>query len=171
MMALTPIQEHLAVRIVKHVRECNLGIVNIAAVNSSSQVVVSGQESAVEKVVEIAKSGELGSRIRKATQLRVNRAFHSDMLTEARETFQYCLQDSLHLCPGTDEKPVRVVSSVTGKLESISDEQTLRELLTRQITEPVLWYSACSEIERMAVETVVEVGGGGFNASNIPTSW
>ena len=120
----------------------------IAAVNSPTQTVISGEKKAVEAVVERARSRELS-----ATFLPVSHAFHSPLVAAAAPAL------STHLSCET-VRPLRgsIVSTVTGsRLKPGSD---LRAHLCRQVTSPVLFMDAIAEGERGGVDLWLEVGPG-----------
>ncbi|WP_169979379.1 type I polyketide synthase [Microbispora sp. H10836] len=119
----------------------------IAGYNGPSQTVVAGQADAVEEAGRRASDAGLNW-----TPLAVSHAFHSPLVAPAAEAFGAYLA-------GQEFGPVgrRIVSTVTG--EDLPPVADLRELLRRQITEPVRFTQA---VERAAkdVALFVEVGPG-----------
>lgn len=101
--------------------------------NAPGQVVVSGAIEACDRAVGVA--GEMGLR---ATKLAVAGAFHSPLMKPAAER----LWDKLS---ATSMQPPRctVVSNVTGQAHA-GDPASVRQLLVRQLTEPVRWAQGCA---------------------------
>jgi [acyl-carrier-protein] S-malonyltransferase len=120
-----------------------------ANLNSPRQTVVAGTVDAVATVVDAARSaGAL-----RAKQLPVGGAFHSPLMTSA--------EDSLApLLLGTPLRPPHtpLVSSVTG--QPVTDVETYRGQLLRQVTRPVRWQAAVGSLVAQGVRTFVEVGPG-----------
>ncbi len=124
-------------------------VVEPANFNSPQQIVVSGHRDAVLRLMEAAK--EKGCR--RAVELKVSAPFHCSLMTPAQERLAPVLEEI-----GFSDPVVPVVPNVTAK--PVSEGATLRELLIRQVTAPVLWQNS---IERMVGEGVglfVEVGAG-----------
>lgn len=119
----------------------------IAACNGPEQTVIAGTVDAVQ---------EAGHRAERAgvswTRLQVSHAFHSPLVAPAADAFVARLA-------GEDLGPVRrrVVSTVTG--EALEAGTDVRELLRRQITEPVL-FSQAVNLAAKEVDLFVEVGPG-----------
>ena len=125
------------------------GVVQPANFNSPEQVAISGEIQAVQKGVELAKSK--GAKIAKL--LPVGGAFHSELMKPAQEAME-----SVLLQIRMDSASVPLVANVTGK--SVSDPDEIRELLSRQITQPVLWYQSMRFIYDQGIRDFVEIGPG-----------
>jgi len=116
--------------------------------NCPGQVVVSGENAAVDECCERAQ--EQGAR--RAVKLRVSGAFHSPLVARA----------SVRLRPAIElirfQEPVApFMSTVTARLESA---QRIGPLLVDQLTAPVRFTQAASGLVREGVRTFVEVGPG-----------
>ena len=116
--------------------------------NCPGQIVVSGENPAVDECIELAQ--EAGAR--RAVKLKVSGAFHSPLVARAAD----------RLRPAIDrvkfEDPVApFMSTVTARLESA---QRMAPLLVDQLTAPVRFTQAASELMREGVKTFVEVGPG-----------
>lgn len=125
--------------------------VNIACLNSSRQHVISGGEAAIESVV--ARAREAGAR---ALRLNVTGAFHSPRMDAAVPVFER------HLAKESF-KPLqrRIISTVTGGW--LDPQADLRQLLARQITEPVVFAQAAA-IAAAEADLLIEAGPGGVLA-------
>jgi [acyl-carrier-protein] S-malonyltransferase len=116
--------------------------------NCPGQIVVSGENPAVDECIELAQ--EAGAR--RAVKLKVSGAFHSPLVARAAE----------RLRPAVDKvnfmEPVApFMSTVTARLESA---QRMAPLLVDQLTAPVRFTQAASELMRQGVQTFVEIGPG-----------
>lgn len=121
----------------------------VAADNAPTQTVVSGKAFAVKRFL-----GGLNADGITATMLPVSHAFHSPLMADAATAFSdYLTSERL----GDVSKAKRIVSTVTGT--AVEENSDLRQLLTDQITMPVLFAKAASHI---AAETglLIEVGPG-----------
>ena len=116
--------------------------------NCPGQIVISGENDAVDECCELAQ--EAGAR--RAVKLKVSGAFHSPLVARAAD----------RLRPAIDrvkfQEPVApFMSTVTARIESA---QRMAPLLVDQLTAPVRFTQAASELVREGVRTFVEVGPG-----------
>jgi len=117
--------------------------------NCPGQIVISGQASAVNRVIEMAK--EHG--IRKVLLLPVSVPSHCSLMAEAGERLAAVL-DAIPVMP----LQTPVVSNVEAK--PYSEAERVKELLVAQISTPVLWEASVREMAACGVTRVVEVGPG-----------
>jgi [acyl-carrier-protein] S-malonyltransferase len=125
------------------------GIVTLANLNSPTQVVVSGEEAAVERVIELAQ--EAGAR--RALRLPVGAAFHSELMAP--------VQAKLGETMGTldwSEAEVPLASNASGELVSGGDE--IRSALVAQIASPVRWVDCVQTLVSAGCTSVLELGPG-----------
>jgi [acyl-carrier-protein] S-malonyltransferase len=116
--------------------------------NCPGQIVVSGENDAVDECIERAQF----EGARRAVKLRVSGAFHSPLVARAAD----------RLRPAIDrvkfQEPVApFMSTVTARIESA---QRMAPLLVDQLTAPVRFTQAARELMRDNVKTFVEVGPG-----------
>jgi [acyl-carrier-protein] S-malonyltransferase len=116
--------------------------------NCPGQIVVSGEEEAVEEL--IGKASLLGAK--RTVRLKVSGAFHSPLVEKAAE----------RLKPAVDRvrfsDPVApFMSTVTAKIEPA---QRMAGLLVQQVTAPVKFTQAARGLVKEGVKTFVEVGPG-----------
>jgi [acyl-carrier-protein] S-malonyltransferase len=116
--------------------------------NCPGQVVVSGENSAVDRLLEEAAA--LGAR--KTVKLRVSGAFHSPLVARAAER----LKPALARASFRDPAPP-FMSTVTARLE---DAQRLGALLVEQLTGPVKFTQAVRGLVKDGVGVFVEIGPG-----------
>ena len=118
-----------------------------ANMNSSEQVVLSGDMGALKEAVDRLK----GVGYKKAVFLNVSGPFHSPLMKEAAEKLKTELQ-GLH----KDDLTVPVVSNVDATPEKSKD--LIIDKLYRQMFSPVLWETCVKRMAREGVECFIEVG-------------
>ncbi len=125
------------------------GIITIANYNAPDQIVISGEASAVEYAVQIARQFSAV----KAVPLKVSGAFHSPLMNDAKELFrQYVEQTNFK------SADVPVVANVTG--QPVTDGNEMRQLLVEQLTSPVRWVDCVKTMHENGVKVFVELGPG-----------
>lgn len=125
------------------------GVVVIANDNAPGQVVISGENSALEKAAEIAK--QKGAK--RAIPLPVSTPNHSPLLRPAGERMRDALENVLIRPPA-----VPIVSNVTAA--EMSEPESIRRLLVEQITSRVRWRESVAAFRDKGVTIAVEAGGG-----------
>jgi [acyl-carrier-protein] S-malonyltransferase len=116
--------------------------------NCPGQIVVSGEETAVDECGEEA----VREGARRAIRLKVSGAFHSPLVARAAERLRPAI-DRVHF----KDPRVPFMSTVTAKLE---EARTYRELLVEQLTAPVKFTHAARRLIDQGVTIFVEVGPG-----------
>jgi [acyl-carrier-protein] S-malonyltransferase len=127
-----------------------LGIEGVwpANYNCPGQIVVSGENSAVDRLLEEAAA----SGARKTVKLRVSGAFHSPLVAHAAERLEPALAKASWQNPTPP-----FMSTVTAKLE---DAQRMGALLVEQLTAPVRFTQAVRGLVKDGVGMFVEIGPG-----------
>jgi [acyl-carrier-protein] S-malonyltransferase len=116
--------------------------------NCPGQIVVSGENDAVDECCERAQ--EEGAR--RAVKLKVSGAFHSPLVARAADRLRPAIEKVRF------QEPVApFMSTVTARVESA---QRMGPLLVDQLTAPVRFTQAATELMREGVRTFVEVGPG-----------
>src|SRR5919108_5637503 len=116
--------------------------------NCPGQVVVSGQNAAVDRLIDEAAA----RGARKTVKLRVSGAFHSPLVARAAER----LRPALARATFSDPAPP-FMSTVTARLE---DAQRLAAVLVEQLTGPVKFTQAVRGLVKDGVDMFVEIGPG-----------
>lgn len=116
--------------------------------NCPGQVVVSGENEAVDKL--IAEATARGAR--KTVKLRVSGGFHSPLVARAAERLRPALAKVHWRDPVTP-----YMSTVSARLE---DAHRIAGLLAEQLTAPVRFTQAVRGLVKDGVETFVEIGPG-----------
>jgi [acyl-carrier-protein] S-malonyltransferase len=132
------------------VEELCAGIESVwpANYNCPGQVVVSGENAAVDRLIEEAAA----RGARKTVKLRVSGAFHSPLVERAAESLRPALEAVRFSNPSTP-----FMSTVTARIE---DAQRLGGLLVEQLTGPVKWTQAVRGLVQQGVSIFVEIGPG-----------
>jgi [acyl-carrier-protein] S-malonyltransferase len=116
--------------------------------NCPGQIVVSGEEHAVEAL--ISKASLLGAK--RTVKLKVSGAFHSPLVAKAAERLKPAV-DRVRFA----EPAAPFMSTVTAKIEPA---QRMAGLLVQQVTAPVKFTQAARGLVKEGVRTFVEVGPG-----------
>ncbi len=117
--------------------------------NAPGQIVVSGNQEAVERAVDLAT--ERGAR--RAIRLPVSAPFHCSLMKPAAVAVSEMLD-------GTTITPplVPLIANVTAN--DISNPNTIRQLLVEQVTAMVRWRECVLYMRANGVDRLVEVGAG-----------
>ena len=126
----------------------DIGDVWPANYNCPGQIVVSGLNGAVDRLIEMAT--ELGAR--RAVKLRVSGAFHSPLVARAADR----LRPAVARVKFRDPSPP-FMSTVTAKLETAG---RVAGLLVEQLTAPVRFTQAVGGLVKEGAGTFVEIGPG-----------
>jgi len=124
-------------------------VLEVANDNGGGQVVISGAKAAVERAVEAAKA----AGVKRAMILPVSAPFHCAMMEPAARVMEEALAKAAmaHPC-------VPVVANVTAA--PVSDPDTIRGLLVRQVTGTVRWRECVAAMVASGCTRFVEVGAG-----------
>ena len=117
--------------------------------NGGGQVVLSGDKSAVERAVEIAK----GNGVKRAMMLPVSAPFHCALMQPAADAMAEALSKVSVKAP-----TVPVVANVLAK--PISDPAEIVDALIRQVTGTVRWRESIAFMAGAGVTTFYELGSG-----------
>ena len=124
-------------------------IVEVANDNEPTQIVVSGQVTAVTRAIDLAKAAGAA----RAILLEVGAPFHCSLMAEIEEEFAAALAAvEFH------EPEVELISSVTARPLAGADE--VRRVLQRQLTGRVRWTGTAQRMAQSGVGRFVEVGPG-----------
>lgn len=124
------------------------GICDIANDNTPSQVVISGENKAVEYTS--SKVIEAGGR---AIKLNVSGPFHSRLMKRAEEIMSRNLDELNFITP-----TVPIILNVTAKPSSNTEE--IKSSLVKQISGRVRWRETISYFADNNIDTIVEIGSG-----------
>lgn len=130
----------------KTLQQVKSGVVEIANYNCPGQIVITGENKAVDDAVELLKP-----LARRCVPLNVSGAFHCSLLNHAGEQLRTVLDRF------TPKKPsYKVLFNVSGKEE----DAPLNDILERQICHSVYFEDTISNLLKEGVDTFVEIGPG-----------
>jgi len=124
-------------------------IVKPANFNSRNQTVISGHVSAVRKTIGLAQ--QMGAR--KAIELNVSGAFHSPLMSHAKETVKKALEQV------NIRKPqFPVIMNVSA--EKTANPVLIKTNLIEQLDHPVRWLETIRNLESYQISHFIEIGPG-----------
>src|ERR1700687_784126 len=125
-----------------------LGVVVVANDNAPGQIVISGEQAAVDRAGDIAYT----KGARRVIPLSVSTPNHSPLLRSAGERMRDVLEGVIIRPPA-----VPVVANVTAT--EIADPDMIRRLLAEQVTSRVRWRESVALFRILGVAMTVEAGG------------
>ena len=139
------------------------GVVVPANINAPGQVVISGEIKAIKNAIITAK--EIG--IRRALALNVSGAFHSPLMTPARQPLLDVI-DSIEF----NNAKIPVYQNVSAS--PVINATAIRDNILNQLENPVLWCDTILNLKQMGITDFYEVGPGkvlkGLNRQIFPES-
>ncbi len=135
--------------VIEEICEKTEGIVSIANYNCPGQIVITGEEGAVDAACEALK--EAGAK--RTIRLKVSGPFHSQMLSKAGEGLSKVLED-VELQSFTTP----YVTNVTA--DYVRETEGIKELLCKQVSSSVRWQQSVERMIADGVDTFVEMGPG-----------
>jgi [acyl-carrier-protein] S-malonyltransferase len=136
------IQQHLADGVPS-------GKLVLANDNAPNQIVLSGEQEALEQAVQFITRGKLGQ----CHRLPVAGPWHSPAMAEARREFEAWLGPVEFRAP-----QVPLLFNVTAATET--DPGKIRQLVARNLVEPVRWHSCMDQLRAAGVTALFEIGPG-----------
>lgn len=121
----------------------------LANVNTTQQIVVSGEKENIESVL----AGLPRRTIARSTLLPVSIPFHSEILAPIEEKLQNWLADILVKVPS---KPI--VLNLTGTASQ--DPQEIIKSIISTNSKPVQWVKSMEELQNQGIQTVYSMGPG-----------
>jgi [acyl-carrier-protein] S-malonyltransferase len=131
------------------VREANGGYVGIANDNCPGQVVISGDEQALQAGIEAM----VAAGARKVVRLAVSIAAHSPLMAETAAAFRQALEK-------VTIRPPKVPFVANATAGPLTEPDQIRGALSQQLTSPVYWTGSVRWMIRQGVTRFVEVGPG-----------
>ena len=125
-----------------------LGVVQICNYNCPGQLVISGEKAPVDRAGELAK--ELGAK--RCMPLKVSGPFHTALMKPAGDALAAHFRTM-----DLGEPSIPVYFNCLGDKR---EDQTIPELLERQVQSSVYWEDTVRAMERDGIDTVLEIGPG-----------
>lgn len=125
------------------------GIVSIANYNCPGQIVITGEEKAVQEAS--LKLTEAGAK--RCVPLKVSGPFHSEMMKGAGEKLGQELE-------GIEVQNIKIpyISNVTA--DYVSDKEKVKGLLKKQVSDSVRWQQTIERMIADGVTVFIEIGPG-----------
>ncbi|WP_024834388.1 ACP S-malonyltransferase [Ruminiclostridium josui] len=127
----------------------SLESIDIANLNSETQIVIAGKIEDIEKAKQVFEDAE---GLRMYVQLKVSGAFHSRYMSEARKEFEKYLEKFTF-----SEMTIPVISNTYARPYKQSE---IKRLLSQQIDNSVRWNESIKYLMALGVNEFVEVGPG-----------
>ncbi len=128
--------------------------VDLANLNCPGQLVISGERNKVEAAAAAAKEN---GNFRMVVPLKVAGAYHSRLMSPAKEAFSMYLQEV-----PVAEPQLTVLSNTTG--QPVRRPQEIRDALSAQVVSSVLWEACMREAAACGCVEFYECGPGGVLA-------
>lgn len=117
--------------------------------NGGGQVVLSGSKTAIDRLPELAKA----KGVKRVIPLQVSAPFHCALMQPAADEMREALATATLAPPR-----LPLVANVTAA--AVSDPETIRDLLVRQVTGLVRWRESMLWLVGQGVTEIVELGAG-----------
>lgn len=126
-----------------------LGKVSIANYNCPGQIVIAGEKEPVEEAGKLA----LEKGAKRCMPLPVSGPFHTEFMKPAGAV----LKEAFAKTQFSDTK-FPVIFNAIGRCKT--DDETIENLLIRQVSSSVYFEDSIKEMERAGIDTVIEIGPG-----------
>lgn len=117
--------------------------------NCPGQIVITGKKEAVAEAMP--KCSEAGAL--KVVELNVSGPFHSPLLKGAGDKLGKELEN-------VDLGDLKIPYIPNVNATPVTDKAQIKDLLKAQVSSPVMWEQTLRELEKMGVDTIIEVGPG-----------
>ena len=125
------------------------GVVEIANYNCPGQLVIGGEQAAVDKAAALAK--ELGAK--RCLPLKVSGPFHTPLMAPAGNALREYFQGVAFADP-----QIPVIFNCLGDVKD--DSTPIQELLVKQVQSSVFMEDSIRKMADMGVDAIVEIGPG-----------
>lgn len=147
MAAIIKLDDDTVAEICQNVAAEGYGVLQVANYNSPGQVVISGDNAAVDKGIELAKA----AKARRAIKLKVSIAAHSELMRVVSDEFRTAIDNTSLNLP---EMPI--VANINA--EPLNSLDAIREEMEGQLTSSVRWTDTVKWMLDHNVSTFVEIG-------------
>ena len=124
-------------------------VVALANLNGAGQIVISGDDAAVDRAVAAAK----GKGAKRAVKLQVSAPFHCSLMAPAADAVRAALA-------GIEVAELRVPVVANVDARANTDRNRIKQLLVDQVTAPVRWEESVQTLVELGVTRAVELGSG-----------
>ena len=139
----------LDTEMIEKICEETTGTVTIANYNCPGQIVITGEESAVQAAAQ--KLTEAGAK--RCVPLNVSGPFHSPLLTGAGEKLAKELES-------VEVQDIRIPYIANVTADYVTDKADVKPLLQKQVSSSVKWQQTVERMIADGVDTFIEIGPG-----------
>lgn len=125
------------------------GIIEPANFNCPGQIVVSGENQAIEKAIDTIKAKGKG----KVIQLSVSGPFHSSLMDDAGNKLKEYLKNI-----NIKEAKIKIIANFNA--DYVKTPEEIKNALAKQVSNPVRWEETILRMLNDGVEKFIEVGPG-----------
>ena len=147
MSAILGLDKELTQKAVLEASEATNKLAVCANYNCPSQIVIGGDAAAVETAEKLCM--EFGAK--RVVPLNVSGPFHTPLMQKASEM----LSKKLEI---VNFKPFQIPVIFNVNAKPSTDTKTLTSVLTEQVKSPVLFEQSILSLEKMGIDTVIEIG-------------
>lgn len=147
--ATTEAQAHYAAEDGGMLAHPGLGRVMVANFNAPGQIVISGEDYALQVAMELAKK----NGAKRVIPLAVSGAFHSPVMEPAAVGLAQAIRTT-----AIQNTTIPVISNISAT--PLTEAQTMREELAKQIASPVQWIGTIEYLASAGVTVFIEIGPG-----------
>lgn len=147
MAAILKLDDARVAEICQQVTSEGHGTLQVANYNSTGQLVISGDDKAVDKGIELA----LAAKARKAVKLPVSIAAHSELMRVVADSFREAIDQTPLNLP---EMPI--IANMTA--QPLSSLEAIREEMAGQLTSSVRWSETVQWMIDHGIDTFLEIG-------------
>ena len=124
-------------------------VCQIANDNAPGQIVISGEISAVNDIIDLLK----GKGVKKAIILPVSAPFHCDLMNDAKEIMKNELMSIV-----LNKPIIPIIQNTT--VNATEDTEEIKSNLVNQVTATVRWRETMEKFRELGVDSIIEVGAG-----------
>lgn len=151
MMAIIGADETLVRNTCEEISEKGEYPVEISNLNCPGQIVIAGEENAVDEVVSVLKE----NGVRKALALKVSNAFHTSYMQSASEELEHIFKDIKFSKPII---PVGLNLDASIYSQDIYDEDKCKQIMVKQVKNTVHFGKELENIIKQDIDVFVEIG-------------
>lgn len=134
---------------IKDICDHSEGTVSVANYNCPGQIVITGEEKAVESACEALKA----AGAKRTVRLKVSGPFHSALLQETGEKL-------LEVLDQVEIRDIKIPYLTNVTADYVKDKKEVKDFLKKQIYSPVKWQQSIERMIADGVDTFIEIGPG-----------
>lgn len=147
MAAIIKLSDEVVAGICEQVSTSGGGVLQVANYNSPGQVVISGENAAVDKGIELAKE----AKAKRALKLPVSIAAHSELMRVVADEFRQAVDATPLNLP-----EIPIIANITAR--PLLTLEAIREEMEGQLTSSVRWTDSIEWMVDQGVTKFVEMG-------------